>query len=1251
MIIKDLQIDGFGVWSDLELSQLDSGLTLLYGENETGKTTLLEFVRAVLYGFNDERRTKYLPPVRGGLGGGTLGVETHAGKFKIRRRADGDGAVGRLDLTSYTGTAQDVRQLKKILVDLDESTFKNVFALGLGEIQELGTLSGGGAAEFLYDLAVGSGGVSLTEVQRELETARNRLLSSERSAQVGQFLDQRTKLLSEIEQLRQLGRNYTLLADERHRLADDVQRCELEASELRVSADLLESAVSVYERWHLRHSVAEKLSALGELAPVPDEAMQKLSQWRERYKEIRPTLDKLKQERSGVRKQMRELPLNKILWRQGPRIEVLSAQLVWIDQLEAEIRKLEAEVKPSAPAPARRESMSGEFVKLGLTPSSVEKLSDKRLLRNLFQVHRERRDADRRLEVASEQEARSRDRYEPAQQTVEVVKPTTHGRRDAAHLETQGQIVANLRKRIQADTKIEQLGGHRDETQRRIRELLAVNKVPADLIFNLNTGFIVGALLFFTGIICTGNVLGLFPNWLLTILGAFLALLTGGAKIMRDLATNEQLESLRNQARSLETELRELESERDELDTRIPPGAGPLLTRLQNAERDLAELEERVGDAVGGVATVRREQPVRDEAREEYETIRVEFRTAQELADKANRRWQQELERAGFPAQITWEQLRAASKSRSKTDAERRKKERRNKYVERRRNELALIADRVAQAFAEAQLEPQGDRVSDQLRYLHAEWRRNEDMLERRKELRNEQRAVERRLLTSRKELTHLARRRKQLLRSLGVSTEKMLRRRRDRLRTQAELREQYATLTREITLGLGQRGTEDELRSRMENFELHQLEQRWSELCDRLRAIEARLKELYEEQGWLEQKLETAAADASMPRKLYDLKIVERSIGDALARWQTLTVASRLVELVRKKYEAERQPETLREASRYFERLTEGKYKRVWTPLEAGILFVDTAGGERLSVDVLSRGTREQLFLALRLALVDLYARRGKVMPLVLDDVLVNFDTRRTRVAAEVLCDYATDHRQLLLFTCHEHIVRLFRTLRAEVRLLPGQFVSEEDTEVRTVEKIVERVVEKVVKVKEPVYLPAPVAATMPTPWLDGLGVFHAVAKPPRPKPAPKVESPAPLPPPPAPLPPPPAPVVVQEPEYEDVVEETIVEGPPETIVRTKRVGYPVVPLWSPATPFAEASWQEPIDDDDRAGPTAFASTGGSFPIGNGNGHGPSNGNGPHGGRTNRNGGVKNRVPRPTLPRYGWSEGEAGEEELPESE
>lgn len=1175
MILKDLHIDGFGVWSDLELDGLDAGLTLLYGENETGKTTLLEFVRSVLYGFSDERRGKYLPPVRGGLGGGTLGVETHAGKFRVRRRAEGDGSVGRLDISSYTGTAQDVRQLKKILADLDESTFKNVFALGLSEIQELGTLSGGGAAEYLYDLAVGSGGISLTEVQRELEKSRAGLLSSDRNSQIGQLLDRRTKLLAEIEQLRQIGRSYALLADERERLADDVERCEIEAEEIRGTAGLHEAAIHVYEPWHRRNDVAAKLAALGELPPIPDDAFPKLAALRDRYRELRPTLDKLRKERSDLRKQIVNLPLNRILWQQGPRIEVLAAQIGWIETLEAEIRKLESDAPPPT-VPTRRETLPGELVKLGLTPSSAEKLGDRRLLRNLYRHHRERLEADKRLEQATQDEARGREMLEHA---AAVEAKAGNGSRREVSFEQQGQLVANLRKRIQVDQKIEQLTGHRDEAQRRLRDLLAVNKVPADMILNLNSAFVFGSLLFFTGMVVKGDVLGIFPNWMLLILGGFMAALAGGAKVMRDLSTNEQLDTLRNQARSLETQLHDLEAEREELDTQLPPGAGPLLTRLQTAERELAGLEEH---AVG--------ESRRTVVHDEMESVRVEYRTAQELADKAARRWQQELERAGLPAGISWEQLRSAARSRGKQDLEKRKVERRHKYLERRRNELALIADRTAQAFAEAKLEPQGERVSEQLRYLHAEWQRNEDQIERRKALRSEHRAQDRRLAAAKKELHQLARRRKHLLRSLGVPSEKHLLRRRDRLREQAELHERHEGLTREITVGLGQRGSEDDLRSRLENFELPQLEQRWTELCDRLSAIEKRLKELYAEQGRLAEKLAATAADKSLPRKLYDLKLVERSVGEALARWETLTVTQRLVEAVRKKYEAERQPETLREASRYFERLTEGKYRRVWTPLEAGILFVDTKDGEKLSVDVLSRGTREQLFLALRLALVDLYARRGKSMPLVLDDVLVNFDTRRTRIAAELLCDFATDHRQLLLFTCHEHTYRLFKTLRAELRLLPGQHVDEEATAVRVVEKVVEvpkvveklvevpKVVEKIVEVpkvvevekvverivKQPVYVSTPTEPEPlpPLPWLDGLDVFHKRAPVPRPKPKP--------------------------PEYEDVVEEEIVEAPPQTIVHTKRIGYPVVPLWNPATPFAEATWQdsiEEVDTDDDAG------------------------------------------------------------------
>src|SRR5690606_4881895 len=90
------------------------------------------------------------------------------------------------------------------------------------------------------------------------------------------------------------------------------------------------------------------------------------------------------------------------------------------------------------------------------------------------------------------------------------------------------------------------------------------------------------------------------------------------------------------------------------------------------------------------------------------------------------------------------------------------------------------------------------------------------------------------------------------------------------------------------------------------------------------------------------------------------------------------------------------------------------------------------------LTLEVLSRGTREQVLLALRMSLAATFARRGAKLPMVLDDVLVNFDVQRAKAAAAVLRDFAKQGHQLLVFTCHEHIMELFRKQKVDVRLLP---------------------------------------------------------------------------------------------------------------------------------------------------------------------------------------------------------------------
>jgi hypothetical protein len=210
------------------------------------------------------------------------------------------------------------------------------------------------------------------------------------------------------------------------------------------------------------------------------------------------------------------------------------------------------------------------------------------------------------------------------------------------------------------------------------------------------------------------------------------------------------------------------------------------------------------------------------------------------------------------------------------------------------------------------------------------------------------------------------------------------------------------------------------------------------SQLTESRQASAGRWNGALERRGEMNQQLKILLEDRQLPYKRVELGMVEKRLQDALERWRVLAVCGMMLEAVRQYYEREHQPQALREASVYLQRLTGGRYARVWTPLGQQSLKVDDNQGQSLAVEVLSRGTREQLFLALRLALVTSYARRGIRLPLVLDDVLVNFDVGRAKAAAMVLRDFAKQGHQVLIFTCHEHISKLFKHLKAEVRQLP---------------------------------------------------------------------------------------------------------------------------------------------------------------------------------------------------------------------
>jgi hypothetical protein len=64
------------------------------------------------------------------------------------------------------------------------------------------------------------------------------------------------------------------------------------------------------------------------------------------------------------------------------------------------------------------------------------------------------------------------------------------------------------------------------------------------------------------------------------------------------------------------------------------------------------------------------------------------------------------------------------------------------------------------------------------------------------------------------------------------------------------------------------------------------------------------------------------------------------------------------------------------------------------------------------------------------------------------LDDVFVNFDAGRTKTACAVLRDFAKQGHQLLVFTCHEHVWKMFQELKVDTRRIPNRFGEQESEE-----------------------------------------------------------------------------------------------------------------------------------------------------------------------------------------------------------
>lgn len=1029
MRITDIKVSGFGVWNDVSVDALPGEVTLFYGRNEAGKTTLMQFVRAILYGFSPERKKLYLPPVFGGEAGGKLHVENHSGDFTVERLLDDDDdhILGRpVILSGNNGSRQGQHLLNVLLSGIDESIFNNVFAVGIRELQELATLDDTQAAEQLYNLASGVDRVSLVEVMRTLDSQREAIWGAGEENELTTLVAARNRLESNVDEMRRQTQRWSELARDQRNLVDEVARFETRIQKLEYEGRTVEIAIQVRDKWQSLEKVTHELDAIGPIEDLPEGCLEKLDQLNAEVAEQRAAVVPVKKRRHQFRQELAAQPINRTLWEHSARIEAMCEHGPWIKSLEEDVRRLKGEVEASEIALLNYDE---EFSSQGgVDVTNLPKVTP-RVLQQLEPPATAYREAIKQRAISRKVRKKSQQDVESADDQLEFKLQGRDIEDFDVALEQTAAVVKNLRRKIELEDQLERLHRQAEELRQEHQEKLDDQLLRVRLLGGVGAMFVFGFVMLMTGAF-GWRVIPMSAEiaWSIGCLGCLCIGLAVAWKTVVERTAQEELDMCLKRREALTDDVELVISERDAIDRELPSASGTLNSRLTIAEKELKELET--------LAPLHQE---RQKTRKRKHDVKRSSTSIDEQVREARGRWRRALRNVGLPETLTHRHVRQlGALHEKKAGVETALVQQRARLEKVQRDREALL-ERLRQLNADMGLEAVSDDPQIQLGQLSTALSGQREMVQQRRELQASEKQVRRELSEMLQRLRKTMRQREALFAQARVADEDELRERAGLLERVTELDARHQSLAEQIRAIVGGHCPLEEVESELESHDKDELQQRWDTLISRLQDAHSHLTQLYERRGEVNQELKQLAENRGFGAAKLELACVQAKIRRAVKQWRGLAVTACLLESIREAYETERQPETLSEASVYLQTLTEGKYTRIWTPLGKNELRIDDRDGKPMSLDVLSRGTREAVFLSLRLALVAAYGRRGVNLPMILDDVLVNLDIDRARSAVQLLCQFAKEGRQLLFFTCHDHIQQMFLEAEVDVRVLPA--------------------------------------------------------------------------------------------------------------------------------------------------------------------------------------------------------------------
>lgn len=970
MKIKELHIYGYGKFENKVIKNIHS-LQVFFGENESGKSTIMSFIHSILFGFpmKHQNELRY-EPIRHGKYGGKIILEHEKYGIVQVERVKGK-AVGDVTVILQDGTTGKEELLKEMFhQQMDKSYYQSIFSFTVHGLQDVHKVKQEDLGKYLFSTsAIGSN--RILDAEKTLQKEMDGLY---KKSGVKPLINEKLYELKELDQqLIEAKKNihqYEKLLERAEEKQDELKRVRISLHDaLEEKNRMLEwnRNFSLIEEWNQAIAEQEQLKDIyipDHVLEQFDEIIVKLSEGRNKSAELMNKLDQLKEEINNIQ-------VNEFFIQQESTILSVVEKGPLFEQLSVEMKQLEFQKQELDDEMSRLKNRLG----INLTDEQID------LLNVSFTMKGNIQQLENKRILLQNQKARLDQQFSAAKMELDQLEQ---------RIETLHEQLLPEEKR----KKLEQSVSSNDKILLEQQLALLNEQLPLLEKGNDKQPFIFRWLITIFIILCFSIGSALYNQWQLAILVFIIGIVFAGWQWFRKDSSSEPYIELLKLKRNEVIEKLERISRDEDLQS--------VTQLLQKDSLIHKELE---------VATLQIEQANRkyDQFIDQYEEWETNFKENQ-------RKLNQIREMLLLPKSIHDEYIHEAfsifaelkDRLMKKRDVTKRLLhiDQQIKEFEQSIEQLAHKLNRPFTTMASFLYEIKKE-LNVQLRNFYQVEEKNKKLIE----LQEEYQLI----LT---DLQFYEEQIQALMVKAKVSSMEEWNEKKTLVKRKKELIYKVERLTEQIPPYLFEYIQKEFRSSPFSKEEIYELE---ISINTHQSAVEKLEKEIAE----LKHQIEMIENGGTYTDLLHRFHEKRYEINELAKQWAKYAVAKSVLTRSILRYKNEKLPKVLKKASEFFSQLTNGNYLEILVDESNDELVVKRKDETVFRCYELSQATSEQVYVALRFALAT-QMESGIKYPIMIDDGFVHFDENRLKNMISILKEISKDF-QILFFTCHNRLLSIF--------------------------------------------------------------------------------------------------------------------------------------------------------------------------------------------------------------------------------